>query len=275
MVFDHAKRIRSTALFLGLMGSAGLAAGNACAQTLVTVSSAGANDHGTALMLSQRIDRRVPRDQVQVELRIDMIGADSKQLQTQVQTLLDSAIQKAKAVPKIAIETGAYTVLREADPHAPRSVQGAMLMAGNGSAVPLTVSSAGDWHAIQLLSLTTTDFAGMAPLVSDLENNGMQLSDMRVSLTPDAMREVENELAPQAIAALRTQAEKLAAAMDMKIDRFANLSVTNSPPEIQPQPRPAINFNQQTPQTVIMPSGDFDVWVAVNANLQLVPKAAP
>jgi uncharacterized protein YggE len=112
-------------------------------------------------------------------------------------------------------------------------------------------------------------------VLSDLENDGLQLSDMRVSLTPEAMRSVQSELAPQAIAALRAQAEKLATAMDMKIERFANLSVTNSQPENQMPPRPTIDFNQQATQTVIMPSGDFDIWVNVSANVQLSPKATP
>jgi uncharacterized protein YggE len=108
-------------------------------------------------------------------------------------------------------------------------------------------------------------------VLSDLENDGLQLSDMRVSLTPEAMRSVQSELAPQAIAALRAQAEKLATAMDMKIERFANLSVTNQMP-----PRPTIDCNQQATQTVIMPSGDdFDVWVKVSANVPLAPKATP
>jgi uncharacterized protein YggE len=113
-------------------------------------------------------------------------------------------------------------------------------------------------------------------VLSDLENDGLQLSDMRVSLTLEAMRSVQSELALQAIAALRAQAEKLATAMDMKIERFVNLSVTNSPPENQMSPRPAINSNQRATQTVIMPSGDdFDVWVKVSANVQLAPKAMP
>ena len=38
-------------------------------------------------------------------------------------------------------------------------------------------------------------------VLSDLENDGLQLSDMRVSLTLEAMRSVQSELAPQAIAA--------------------------------------------------------------------------
>jgi predicted secreted protein len=226
-------------------------------------------------MLNERVDRRVPRDQVQIDLRIDMLGADPKQLQTQVRSLVDSAIQKAKAIPQIAIETGAYTAMRQTDPRAPRAVPGAMIMSGNGSAVPMTLSTAGDWHAIQLLSLTTTDFVAAAPLVGDLENDGLQLSDMHVSLTPEALRAVQGELAPQAIAVLRAQADKLAAAMDMKIERFVNVSVNNSQPENQQSPRPTINFNQQPNQTVIMPSGDFDVWVTASANVLLAPRATP
>jgi predicted secreted protein len=269
MVSSRVNRLLSAALFLAVMGAT-----SAQAQTTITVGGAGGSEHGTTLMLTQRIDRNVPRDQVQIELRIDMLGADPKQLQTQVQALLASSIQKAKAIPKIAIETGAYTVLRQADPRAPRSVPGAMMVSGNSSSVPITLSTAGDWHAIQLLSLTTNDFAAAAPLVSDLENDGLQLTDMRVALTPEAMRDVQNELAPQAIAGLRAQAEKLATAMDMKIDRFASINVTDSQAENQPQPHPAINFNQPA-QTVIMPSGDLDVWVNASATVQLVPKPTP
>jgi predicted secreted protein len=275
MVSGRVGRVLSAALFLGFIGGF-IGAANAQAQTTISVSStAGANDHNTTLMLNQRVDRRVQRDQVQIDLRIDMLGTDPKQLQTQVKTLLDGAIQKAKAVPQIAIQSGAYTALRQTDPRAPRAVPGAMMMSGNGNAVPMTLSTAGDWHAVQLLSLTATDFAAIAPLVSDLENDGLQLSDMRMSLTPEALRTVQSELAPQAIAALRTQAEKLATAMDMKIERFVNVSVTNSQPENQQLPRPTINFNQQPNQTMIMPSGDFDVWVTVSANVLLAPKAAP
>jgi predicted secreted protein len=271
MVSDRVGRVIAAAVFLGFSAAAG-----AQAQTTISVSStAGANDHNTTLMLNQRADRRVPRDQVQVELRIDMLGADPKQLQTQVKTLLDGAVQKAKAIPQIAIEAGAYTALRQTDPRAPRTMPGAMMMNGSGAAVPMTLSTAGDWHAVQLLSLTTADFGALAPLVSDLESDGLQLSDMRVTLTPGALRNVQSELAPQAIAALREQADKLAAAMDMRVERFVTINVTNSQPENQMPPRNAINFNQQPNQTVIMPAADIDVSVTASANVLLAPKATP
>jgi predicted secreted protein len=271
MIVIRVERVLAAALFLGL-----IAGGSAQAQTTISVSAAsGANDHYTTLMLNQRVDRRISRDQVQIELRIDMLGADAKQLQAQVKTLLDNAIQKAKAIPAATIETGAYTALRQIDPRAPRAVPGAMTMSGNGNSVPMTLSTAGDWHAVQLLSLTATDFAAIAPLVSDLGNDGLQISDMHMSLTPEKLRNAQTELAPQAIAALRAQATQLATAMDMRIDRFVNISVTNSQPENQQQPRNTINFNQQPNQTMIMPSGDFDVWVTVSANVLLAPKPTP
>jgi hypothetical protein len=84
--------------------------------------------------------------------------------------------------------------------------------------VTMMLSTAGDWHAVQLLSLTATDFAAIAPLVSDLESDGLQLSGM---------------------------------------------------------PRPTINFNQPPSQTMIVPSGDLDVWVTASANVLLAPKATP
>jgi predicted secreted protein len=274
MVGRSTARNVSAAVFLGLISSAAADPSIARAQTTITLGG-GASEHGTTLTLTQRLDRRVPRDLVQVELRIDLLGADPKQLQTQIAALLDSATKKAKAIPTITVETGAYTVLRQTDARAPRSVPSAMVMSNNGSVVPMTVSSAGDWHAVQLLSLTTSDVATLAPLVSDLENDGLQLSDMRVSLSSEAMRRVQDELETDAVAALRKEAERLATAMDMKIERFVNFNVNASPPENQSAPRPAINFNQQAAQTVVLPSSDFDVWVSVSANVQLAPKANP
>ena len=94
MVPSRVNRLLSAALFLGIIDAA-----SAQAETTITLGGGG-NEHGTTLMLNQRIDRNVPRDQVQIELRIDMLGADPEQLQTQVQTLLASSIQKAKVIPK-------------------------------------------------------------------------------------------------------------------------------------------------------------------------------
>ncbi len=61
MVPGRVERVLSAALFLGFAG-VGFGAGDAQAQTTISVGSAGSSDHGATLMLKQRVDRRVPRD---------------------------------------------------------------------------------------------------------------------------------------------------------------------------------------------------------------------
>jgi predicted secreted protein len=229
--------------------------------------------HGTALHLSQRAEQLVPRDLGQVDLRIEIAGNDPKQLQSEVTKQLDAALARAKKFKDVSVETGVYTVVRQVLAVNPRTLQSVM-GAPNGTNMSMVVQNNAGWRATQLVSIVSHDFSAIASLASDLQTDGMQLTEMKFSVRPETMKAIQTELASQALVALRAQAAKLASDLGMRVERIANIDVANSPPENPPLQRPFLNPAQRNFATIV-PSGEATVWVMVSANVLLTQKEGP
>ena len=73
----------------------------------------------TVLHLSQTAERKVVRDLLRVELRVEQTGADPLALQSAINRRMAAALDRAHQVQGVAVETGAYAV-NEEQPQTPR-----------------------------------------------------------------------------------------------------------------------------------------------------------
>ena len=67
----------------------------------------------TVLHLSQTAERKVVRDFLRIELRVEETGADPVALQSAINGRMVSALDRARQVQGVAVETGTYTVNEE------------------------------------------------------------------------------------------------------------------------------------------------------------------
>ena len=108
MSFSGEKGVRGVVLF-GLLLLAPLPAAAQPAEPSPTV-----------LHLSQTAERRVMRDLLRVELRVEETGSDPLALQAAVNRRMAAALQRARQVQGVEVETGNYEVNEEQPQNAPR-----------------------------------------------------------------------------------------------------------------------------------------------------------
>src|ERR1700676_2422875 len=59
----------------------------------------------TVLHLSQTADRAVRRDRLRAQLRAEAVGSDAKRVQADINRLMTAALERAKSVTGIKVET--------------------------------------------------------------------------------------------------------------------------------------------------------------------------
>src|SRR5882672_2521341 len=64
----------------------------------------------TVLHLSESADRAIRRDRLHVQLRVETTGGNAKQVQSEINRRMTSALVKVKTAAGVKSETGSYSV---------------------------------------------------------------------------------------------------------------------------------------------------------------------
>lgn len=243
------------------------------ASEFTIVTQGGDSEHSTNLHVVGHAERLVPRDLARVELRIEITGGDPKALETELNQRVAAALDRAKKLPGLKIETGAFAILHQVPPAYPRAIQ-SMPMQPTGDGNAALLATAGEWKASQLLSLASQDLRGLVGLLTDLQKDGAVVSEMRFEVAPDTLAAVRKELTAEAIANLRAAAEQTAGAMGMRIERYRSLDIATPNLEMaqmrQPFPQPGVNAGN-----IVLQASDVTVGMTANANVSLAPSTTP
>jgi uncharacterized protein len=211
-----------------------------------------APDSATVLHLSETADRQIPRDRLHAQLRVDATGAGARQVQAEINKRMASAVDRARAVAGIKIETGGYSVYEDRQPNV-----------------------AVKWRGSQTLSLTGSDFAQVLALAGDLQGDGLAVSGMVFELAPETARAGQDELTTEALRRLRQRAERIAADLQMTVLRLRSVRVGNVggdqpqfPFQMRAMTAPAAAMKMPDP---VAEGGDARVQVSVEADVLLMP----
>ena len=208
---------------------------------------------GTVLHLAEQAERQVPRDRLHAVLRVEVVESDAAKLQAEINRRMTAALARAKGVAEVSVATGGYSLQQEQLPNQPRR-----------------------WRGVASLSLTARDPAPLLDLVGALQQEGLVVSSLAYELTPEAARQVEDELTATAVARLKERAEHVAASLGLAVERFRDLRLGNA--GIPPQPRVyamagamASASANAIPPPVAEP-GEATVSISVDADVVLKPK---
>lgn len=202
----------------------------------------------TELDLTQMATRTMAPDRIRAILRIEVKGANARQVQAELNQRMAAALDQAKAVAAVKSETGAYSINRDF----------------NGKDRDV-------WHASQTLILSSADFAAVLALAGDLQGAGLLMSGMIFFLAPETLKAAESELTATALAALRARADEVAKDLGMTLDHYKTIGVGNAsapvmrgrelfaPASAAPVPPPAVQ------------AGDATITLDVTAVIVLVP----
>jgi uncharacterized protein len=199
----------------------------------------------TILHLSQTAERPVMRDLLRIELRVEATGADAQTVQAEINRRLAAALDRAKQVQGVRVETGFYNVGEEQPQNGPPR-----------------------WRGGQSLILTGKDADSTLKLAGALQSDGLSTSSLGYEISPETVRGAEEDLTAEALAALDRRAASIAEQMHLTVLRYRDLRVGNAETGGAPVPRFAAMAAAPAP---VAEPGEAEIRVTVDAELLLVP----
>jgi predicted secreted protein len=203
------------------------------------------------LHLSQTAERTIRRDRLRLQLRVEATAPDARQVQAEVNKRMSAALEKARNVAGVKVESGGYTVYEERQANVPTR-----------------------WHGGQGLVLTSGDFPVLLTLGGALQTDGLAMSGMSFELAPETARGAQDDLTAEALKQLRDRIERVAADLQMELVRLRDLRVGNAEGEERPVFRAAVLAGAAAPTPMPPPSGEpgeTTVRVTVEADALLGP----
>ncbi len=196
----------------------------------------------TVLHLSQTAERKVVRDFLRIELRVEETGADPVALQSAINRRMVSALDRARQVQGVAVETGTYTVNQEEPKNGPSR-----------------------WRASQALILTGKAADAVLKLGGTLQSAGLLMSSLGYEVSPETVRGAEEDLTAEALAGLDQRAASIADRMHLSVLRYRDLRVGNAETGAGPMPR----FAAMAMAAPVAEPGQAKIQLTVSAELLL------
>jgi uncharacterized protein len=198
----------------------------------------------TVLHLSQTAERSVIRDLLRIELRVEETGADARSVQAAINRRMAAALDRARQVQGVQVETGSYNVGEERPQNGPIG-----------------------WRGSQSVILTGKDSDSMLKLAGALQSDGLSTSSLTYDISPETVRGAEQDLTDEALAALDHRAASIADRMHLTVVRFRDVRVGNAETGGRPVPR----FAAMAMAAPVAEPGEATVRVTIEAELLLAP----
>ena len=202
------------------------------------------DQRATVLHLSQTAERSVVRDLLRIELSAEETGADARSVQAAINRRMAAALDRARQVQGVRLETGAYNVGEERSQNAPAR-----------------------WRGSQTVILTGKDADQMLKLAGALQSDGLSTSSLAYEISPETVRGAQEDLTAEALAGLDHRAVSIASHMRLVVQRYRDLRVGNAETGGRPVPR----FAAMAMAAPVAEPGEAVIRVTVEADLLLVP----
>lgn len=202
----------------------------------------------TILHLSERAERQMPRDELELMLRVETTAKTPRDAQPEANRRMAAALDEAKKVATVSVDTPAMNVFESREKDKP----------------PV-------WKATETLRLRSKDFAAALALLGRIEDQGLLVSALNFTVSRDALKGVEDALTGEALKRLRARAEAIAAAMGLAVDHVRTVSLSDA---AEPGPRPMF-YARQSAAAMPPPAaeaGEAPASVMVSAEVWLMPK---
>jgi predicted secreted protein len=199
----------------------------------------------TVLHLSQTAERKVVRDLLRIELRVEETGADPLALQSAINRRMVAALDRAHQVQGVEVETGAYAVNEEQPQNGPPR-----------------------WRGSQSVILSGKGADAALKLAGTLQSDGLLVSSLGYEVSPETVRGAEKDLTAEALAGLDQRAASIADRLHLRVLRYRDLQIGNAETGDGPMPRFAGAMAMAAP---VGAPGEASIRVTVAAELLLGP----
>ena len=199
----------------------------------------------TVLHLTQTAESKAVRNQLRLELRVEEKGPDALGVQTAINRRMAAALDRARQVIGVAVETGAYQV---------------------GEEEPSRGTSY--WRGSQSLILTSATADAALKLAGALQEQGLLMSAMAYEVAPETVRGAEEDLTAAALAGLGERAAAIADRLHLAVLGYRDLRVGNAETGPPPMPRFAAAMAMAAP---VAAPGQAVIRLRVEADVLLGP----
>jgi predicted secreted protein len=202
----------------------------------------------TVLHLSETGEKTIRRDRLHAALRAEASGPEARKVQAQINKQMAAALELARKVSSVKVETGGYSVWQEQPQKGPAR-----------------------WRGSQSLTLVGSDPSALLGLVGELQHAGLVVSSLEYQLAPETARAAEDSLTDDALMRLRVRAERIAKSLGMSVVRLRELRVGNAEGG---RPRPPVPMRAMASKEYAPPvaePGEATVTVTVEAEVLLGP----
>ena len=156
--------------------------------------------------LNAQAEREVPNDLLSAVLAAEAEGADPAQQSAEVNRAMQAALAVAKGYSAVRARSGSYQTFPVYDKN-----------------------RIARWRVRQELRLESADFAAATELIGKLQAS-LVVTGMSLSVSPQARRQAEEALIPEALAAFDQRARLVRDAMKAKSYRMRDLNLSGSEP---------------------------------------------
>ena len=198
----------------------------------------------TVLHLSQTAERRVLRDLLRIELRVEETGADPQPIQSVINRHMAAALDRAHQVQGVRVETGSYSVGEEQPKSGPAR-----------------------WRGTQSLILTSEDSDAALKLAGALQSDRLLMSSLVWEVSPETVRGTEKDLTAEALDALGRRAAAIADHMHVAVLHYRDLRIGNADTGGWATPR----FAAAAVAAPVAEPGEATIRVTIDAKLLLAP----
>jgi predicted secreted protein len=202
----------------------------------------------TVLHLTQTAETKVVRNLLRVELRVEETAPDALTVQAAINRRMAAALDQARRVLGVSVETGSYEVGEEEPQHGPAQWRGSQSLILSGSAADAVLKLAGE-----------------------LQAQGLVMSSMAYEVSPETVRGAEQDLTAEALAGLRERAASIADRLHLAVLGYRDLRVGNAETGAPPMPRFAAALAMPAP---VAAAGEAVIRLSVEAEVLLGPPAS-
>ena len=201
---------------------------------------------GPSVNVTASATMAVANDRLQAWVRAEAEHADPATAASSVNATIAKGLARAKAVAGLTVTTSGYSTQQLAEKGRPTR-----------------------WRVTQMITMSGTDFAAIATLLTRMqEQDGLLLSGMSFSLSPNARDNAERTLIQQAIRGWQLRAQVASAALGFEAWRPGHLTVqANDGGRVFPTMRASAMAADAAPVNV--EGGTTEVTVSVSGEARL------
>lgn len=197
--------------------------------------------------------REVEQDLLVATLSYNATNVNSRDLQNEINTSMQKALDLVKKEKTVKVNTGAYQVYEYNEPRTKEK----------------------KWRGSQSLTLKSKDSDTVLKLTGKLQEMGLNMNGLSYTLSPETAVEVQDSLMEDALKQLQTRANRAAKALGKSTAELRDVNAQNNGIPYQPvayaRGAMAMDMEQSAMAAPVAASGETTITLNVSARALLKP----